>query len=233
MTDQAHCAPPVLPIGDPIAPPADVKAPEVSSFKLLATLAVAGAAAGLLVVGVYKATLPTIERYSAAKVETAVREVLKNPARWDTLYLQNNALTRKPTGSNDLKDMPKAYVGYDEAGKKLGAAVTAQEPGFQEEVLLMIGFDPSTSTIIGFKVVDEKETPGLGDKIERDTAFGGQFPGRVAPLKGVKARDPSDPSQVQTITGATISSRAVVRIINHAVEKWQPLLAAYDKGGSK
>ncbi|HMA21319.1 MAG TPA: FMN-binding protein, partial [Gemmatimonadaceae bacterium] len=69
--------------------------------------------------------------------------------------------------------------------------------------------------------------------IERDTSFGGQFPGRVAPLKGVKTRDPSDPSQVQTITGATISSRAVIRIINHAVEKWQPLLATYDKGGVK
>ncbi len=229
----AHHGPPIPPSAEAVVPPETAKAPEVSSFKLLATLALAGAAAGLLVVAVYKATLPTIERYSAAKVETAVREVLKNPARWDTLYLQNGALTRKPVGSADLKDMPKAYVGYDESGKELGAAVTAQEPGFQEEVLLMIGFDPATSTLIGFKVVDEKETPGLGDKIERDTSFGGQFPGRVAPLKGVKARNPSDPSQVQTITGATISSRAVIRIINHAVEKWQPLLANYDKGGTK
>lgn len=233
MTGHAHHAPPVAPTDGSAAPPPGVKAPEVSSFKLLATLAVAGAAAGLLVVGVYKATLPTIERYSAAKVEIAVREVLKNPARWDTLYLQNNALTQKPTGSNDLKDMPKAYVGYDEAGKRLGAAVTAQEPGFQEEVLLMIGFNPETSSLIGFKVVEQKETPGLGDKIERDTSFTNQFPGRVTPLKGVKARDASNPNQVQTITGATISSRAVIRIINHAVEKWQPLLATYDKGASR
>lgn len=233
MTGHAHHGPPIAPTGDPVAPPADVKAPEVSSFKLLATLALAGAAAGLLVVGVYKATLPTIERYSAAKVETAVREVLKNPARWDTLYLQNGALTKKPSAGDNAKELPRAYVGYDESGKQLGAAVTAQEPGFQEEVLLMIGFEPSTGTLIGFKVVEEKETPGLGDKIERDTSFGGQFPGRVAPLKGVKARDPSDPSQVQTITGATISSRAVIRIINHAVEKWQPLLATYEKGATK
>lgn len=97
----------------------------------------------------------------------------------------------------------------------------------------MIGFEPSNGKLIGFKVIEEKETPGLGDKIERDSAFGSQFPGRATPLKGVKVRNASDPNQVQTITGATISSRAVIRIINHAVEKWQPLLVAYEKGGAK
>jgi electron transport complex protein RnfG len=233
MTGHAHHAPPVAPSGIGAAPPASAKAPEVSSLKLLATLALAGAAAGLLVVAVYKATLPTIERYEAAKVEGAVREVLKAPARWDTLYLRNGALIKSAGSSADTKDLPKAYVAYDASGKQSGVAVTAQEPGFQEEVLLMIGFEPANGKLIGFKVLDEKETPGLGDKIERDTSFSHQFPGRVAPLKGVKARNGDNLNEVQTITGATISSRAVIRIINHAVEKWQPLLAAYRTGGTK
>jgi electron transport complex protein RnfG len=228
-----HHGPPAAPSAVAIAPPAIAKAPEVSSLKLLATLAIAGAAAGLLVVAVYKATLPTIEKYEAAKVEGAVREVLKAPVQWDTLYLQKGALTKSPAPGDDRKALPTAYLAFDASGKTLGAAVTAQEPGFQEEVLLMIGFEPTSGTLIGFKVLEEKETPGLGDKIERDTSFVSQFPGRVAPLKGVKARNVSDPSQVQTITGATISSRAVIRIINHAVERWQPLLAAYEKGGTK
>ena len=230
MTAHAHHAPPSVP-SVTVTPPPSAKAPEVSSWKLLATLALAGAAAGLLVVEVYRATLPTIERYEAAKVDGAVREVLRAPARWDTLYLLNGALSKSP-GAGDRKSLPRAYVGYDAGGRRMGAAVTAQEPGFQEEVLLMIGFEPSSGTLIGFKVLDEKETPGLGDKIERDTAFGAQFAGRVAPLKGVKARNAGDASQVQTITGATISSRAVIRIINHAIERWQPLLVAYQKGGT-
>ena len=232
MTGHSHHGPPSAPVALS-ATDSSAKAPEVSSWKLLATLAIAGAAAGLLVVAVYKATLPTIERYEAAKVEGAVREVLKAPARWDTLYLQKGVLTKAPAPGDDRKGLPTAYVGYDAAGKKLGAAVTAQEPGFQEEVLLMIGFEPSSGTLIGFKVLAEKETPGLGDKIELDTSFGAQFPGRIAPLKSVKTRGATDPSQVQTITGATISSRAVIRIINHAVERWQPLLAAYEKAGTK
>lgn len=231
MTVHAHHGPPSAPSAVAVTPPATAKAPEVSSWKLLATLAIGGAAAGLLVVAVYKATLPTIERYAATKEATAVREVLKEPARWDTLYLQRGALTKSPSAGDERKGLPKAYLGFDAAGNRLGAAVTAQEPGFQEEVLLMIGFDPSSGTLIGFKVLDEKETPGLGDKIERDTSFASQFSGRIAPLKGVRKVDGGDRSQVQTITGATISSRAVIRIINHAIERWQPLLVAYQKGG--
>lgn len=233
MSAHAHHGPPAAPSTLAATPPATAKAPEVSSWKLLGTLALGGAAAGLLVVAVYKATLPTIERYAAAKEASAVREVLREPARWDTLYLQKDALTKSPATSDDRKTLPKAYLGFDASGNPLGAAVTAQEPGFQEEVLLMIGFEPSNGQLIGFKVLDEKETPGLGDKIERDTSFGAQFKGRIAPLKGVRKRDAADLSQVQTITGATISSRAVIRIIDHAVERWQPLLIAYEKRGAQ
>lgn len=232
MSAHAHHGPPSAP-GPAVTPPATAKAPEVSSLKLLATLAIAGAAAGLLVVAVYRATLPTIEKYEALKVQVAVREVLKAPARWDTLYLQNGTLTKSPKAGDDPKQLPKAYLGFDAGGRQIGVAVTAQEPGFQEEVLLMIGFEPASGTLIGFKVLEEKETPGLGDKIERDTAFTSQFAGRIAPLKGVKARNASDAGQVQTITGATISSRAVIRIINHALERWQPLLAARERTGSR
>lgn len=234
MTAHAHHhGPPGAPSSIAVTPPPSAKAPEVSSWRLLSTLALGGAAAGLLVVAVYRATLPRIEGYEAAKVAGAVREVLKAPVRWDTLYLQKGALTKTPSGGDERKSLPTAYVGYDASGKSLGAAVTAQEPGFQEEVLLMIGFEPSNGRLIGFKVLDEKETPGLGDKIERDKSFVSQFPGRIAPLKGVKKASAGNPGDVQTITGATISSRAVIRIINHAVEKWQPLLVAYERRGGQ
>jgi electron transport complex protein RnfG len=233
MTAHAHHGPPSVPGSIAATPPPTAKAPEVSSWRLLSTLALGGAAAGLLVVAVYRATLPRIEGYEAAKVAGAVREVLKAPASWDTLYLEKGSLTKTPSAGAERKSLPTAYVGYDASGTKLGAAVIAQEPGFQEEVLLMIGFEPSNGTIIGFKVLDEKETPGLGDKIERDKSFVSQFPGRVAPLKGVKKVNAGNSSEVQTITGATISSRAVIRIINHAVEKWQPLLVAYEKRGGQ
>lgn len=203
------------------------------AWRLLLTLAVAGALSGWLVVSVYKVTLPAVQKHAAEQQRAAVSEVLKAPVRWDTLYLVNGALTRTVPSGADPIDLPKAFVGFDASAKRVGVAITASEPGFQELLTLMIGFDPSSGALIGYKVLDQKETPGLGDKIEKDSLFGAQFTGRVVPLQGVKGRAGKPPSEVQTITGATISSRAVIRIINNAVAKWRPLLDAWDRGGAK
>lgn len=200
------------------------------AWRLLLTLFIAGAASGLLVVAVYRMTLPAIQKSAAAKVAVAVREVLKAPASWDTLYLVNDALVAKLPAGGDPAAFAKAFVGRDESGKRTGVAVEGEGPGFQEMMRLMIGFDPSTGAIIGIKVVDQKETPGLGDKIENDTSFLGQFASRLAPVTGVKDRAGKPPSQVQTITGATISSRAVIKIVNTTIARWQLLLQRFDKG---
>lgn len=207
-------------------------APDVSSWRLLATLAIAGAMAGTLVVLVYQVTLPSIQKYAGAKIEGAVREVLRAPAKWDTLYLVAGKLSRTPPTGVDVREATKAFVGLDAAGARTGVAVEAEEPGFQAELRLMIGFDPSTQAVTGYTVLDQKETPGLGDKIERDTLFVQQFRGKVAPMKGVRNAT-TDASRVQTITGATISSRAVIRIINNAVALWQPRVLAFDREGGK
>jgi Na+-translocating ferredoxin:NAD+ oxidoreductase RnfG subunit len=105
---------------------------QVAAWRLLVTLGIAGAASGALVVSVYRVTLPSIQRYAAAQEAEAVREVLKAPARWDTLYLVNGALvTAAPEGA-DRGELPRAYLGRDAAGRRTAVAVTAREPGFQE-----------------------------------------------------------------------------------------------------
>jgi electron transport complex protein RnfG len=222
MTAAPHCH---------VPPPPPLEQKSTPAWKLLTTLGIAGAAAGWLIVTVYNLTLPAIQKHAAEQEAGAVSEVLKAPARWDTLYLVGDALSKTPPEGVDKQAAQKAFVGFDVGGRRLGVAVTAAEPGFQELITLMIGFDPATGTLTGYKVLDQQETPGLGQRIETDTAFGDQFAGRVAPLKGVKKRSGDDPSQVQTISGATISSRAVIRIINNAIAKWRPLLQAYDRGG--
>ncbi len=203
------------------------------AWRLVATLAIAGAISGWLVASVYEWTLPAIERHAAEREKAAVYEVLGAPARWDTLYLVDNALTRTAPAITGFARAPRAFVGFDADGQELGVAITGTEPGFQDNVTIMIGFRPASGDLIGFRVLEQKETPGLGDKIEDDTVFTGQFAGRTPPLRGVKGVSSGGTDEVQTITGATISSRAVVRIINNAIARWSPLLAAWDSGGAK
>ena len=212
------------------APPLPKAEPPVKASRLIMTLAFGGAFAGLLIASVYEKTLPTIQKYADSKIEGAVNEVLGKPFRLQTLYLVGEKLSATPPAGVELRAVTKAYVGFDAQDARVGVAVEAAEPGFADDVRLMVGFDPETSALTGFSVLGQKETPGLGDKIEKNEAFVSAFRGKVTPIKGTKNAT-SDGSTVQTITGATISSRTVIQIINHAVELWRPRLQAFDKEG--
>lgn len=215
------------------APPSVTPRASTPAWRLVATLAIAGAISGWLVSSVYQWTLPAIEQHAAEREKAAVFEVLGAPARWDTLYLVDDALTRTAPATTGYARAPRAFVGFNADGQELGVAITGTEPGFQDNVTVMIGFKPATGALIGFRVLEQKETPGLGDKIEIDTSFTGQFAGRTPPLRGVKGTTSGGTDEVQTITGATISSRAVVRIINNAITRWSPLLEAWNQGGAE
>jgi len=208
------------------APP--VVAKDVRSWKLLAMMTGGGAIAGLLIVSAYTLNLPRIERHQGEVMQMAITEVLESPATYDTLYLHNGALVKDLPAGTDTKKLEKVYLGHDAAGKRVGFAVSAAENGFQDLVMLMFGYDASAHKLIAMKVIGNKETPGLGNKIETDSSFVNGFANAVAPINGVKKdRGKSTPSDVVMITGATISSRAVIRIIDNAIARWQPLMDAY------
>lgn len=212
-TPHAHAAP----------PPA---VPDVPAWRLFATLGVGGAAAGLLIVLVWGLTQPTIQRNKAERLRVAVAEVLRGPVRFDTLFVVDGALRAEaPPGRRTVEQV---YVGYGADGRRTGFALVAAEPGFADVVRLIYGYDPGTQQVLGMKVLENKETPGLGDKIERDTAFVNQFAGAATPLRGVKPdRATGDVHEIDMITGATISSRAVVRIVNNSLERFEPMIQAY------
>jgi len=211
--------------------------PEASSFRLLMTLGLAGALAGVLLVFVFLWSDPRIQAYRAQVLREAVQEVLNGPARYETVFLlQDSTLTAQlPEGVDSLDQnqvLDKVYLGYDEGGRPVGFAVEGAEPGFQDIITLIFGYDPQTRQLLAMKVLDHAETPGLGDKIIKDTVFVAEFSGVRAPIEGVKPdRNTGDADQVDMITGATISSRAVIAIINHRIEALGDLLAAYQPTG--
>ena len=197
----------------------------VSPGRLVATLGGAGALAGALIVIAFFLTQPAIEAHRARRLNAAITEVLRGPARYDTLYVVGGALRRDPPPGKNPKTLEKVYLGHAADGSPVGYAVVAQEPGFADVVRVIFGYDPATKKLLGMKVIESKETPGLGDLIEKKKEFVSQFTGRTAPLKGVKAgAGKGDPSEVDLITGATISSRTVVRIINNALARLGPAL---------
>ncbi len=204
--------------------------PHTQSWRLLLTLGGSGALAGLLIVLAYNATKPRIDAHKAELLGAAIKEVLHSPQRTDTIYLVNGALTDKPSASGDRAKLERIYKGYSADGRVAGYAITTSEAGFADQIGLIFGYDAAEKQVLGLKIVSSKETPGLGDKIEQP-AFRSRFLKKVAPLRGIKGKPPvGDKSGIEMITGATISSRTVIREINNAVTRWQPMLEKYERG---
>lgn len=209
------------------APPAPV---DVPAWRLISTLAVAGALAGLLIVLVYQWAEPRIEAHQAEVLRGAIQVVLNGPDHYQTLYVNGDHLSDQPPAGVDPKKAEAVYLGFDANNQPIGFAVPGAEPGFQDIISLIFGYQPATSQLLGMTVMDDKETPGLGDKISSDPSFAAGFKGALGPIVGVKkGAETGDKHEVDMITGATISSRAVIGIINHRIERFGPLLQAYWK----
>jgi electron transport complex protein RnfG len=200
---------------------------EPSSLRLVATLGLAGLLSGLIIAAVYEATLPAIEAYRAQVLRDAVFKVLPGIEQMQRLVYQDGQLVASE-GEADEDDV--LFAGYAADGKLVGYAIPTAGPGFQDIIRVLYGYLPDKRQVSGMEVLESRETPGLGDKIYKDLAFVANFdalavdPEIVAVKKGTKTQ----PNQVDAITGATISSKAVVRIINEANRRWLERFAESD-----
>ncbi|MGB5734374.1 MAG: FMN-binding protein [Thiohalocapsa sp.] len=200
---------------------------EPSSLRLVATLGLAGLLSGLIIVSVYEATLPAIEAYKAKVLREAVFKVLPGVDHMQRLVYADGKLVASEGGANDDDAL---FAGYAADGALVGYAIPTAGPGFQDIIRVLYGYLPDNRQVSGMEVLESRETPGLGDKIYKDLAFVANFdalavdPEIVAVKKGTKTQ----PNQVDAITGATISSKAVVRIINEANRRWLERLGGLD-----
>lgn len=211
----------------PPSDPGNGGPPQVDSFRLLRTLALAGAIAGFVLVFVYEATQPAIQAYKAEQLRLAIQEVLKEPDRYDTLFVYDGRLTPELPEGFTADQLEQVYLGYLDQ-QPVGFAVASQKAGFQDIVRVIFGYDPQSNALLGMKVLESKETPGLGDKIEKDSSFVNQFDGSQPLLIGVKrGQGTGSPTEIDMITGATISSRTVIQIINDALDRLRPAMQSF------
>lgn len=208
---------------------------EPGAARLVLTLVVAGALSGLVLVGVFLGTEPRILRNQYEALQAAVFRVLPGTTSSALLVVRGGRLERYEGPEGVLPKEPVVVAGYDAEGRFVGYAVPGTGPGFMDAIGLLYGFDPARRTIVGMEVLESRETPGLGDKIITDDAFLANFaalavdPEIVAVKRGTK----SAPNEVDSITGATISSEAVVKILNESRKRWDSLLVPAGETASK
>jgi electron transport complex protein RnfG len=118
------------------------------------------------------------------------------------------------------------YKLFDKNDKALGYAFIASGQGYQGTVKMLAVINPDLSRLEGIEVIESVETPGLGAKIQ-ENPFREQFKNLSVgePIECTK-EEPVKDNQIKAITGATVSSRAVVNILNKRIEELKGELSA-------
>ena len=124
-----------------------------------------------------------------------------------------NSITAAPIAATAEKarEAAKAAVLCGEDGY---TAEGRSGEGYGGDIVLMVGFKKDKKTVISYKVLQASETPGLGMKL-KTPEFTGQFAGKDGSSLKVK----KDGGEIEAITSATITSRAVCKAIADAQSK--------------
>lgn len=111
-------------------------------------------------------------------------------------------------------------------GKPSAVVLESYGRGYGGDIGVMVGIDLETEQLRGIGVTTHQETPGLGSKAQDDPAFGRQF-------RGIQVGDPirvtTDGGTINSIGGATVTSRGVCGGATEAVKIYQELKPQIDE----
>lgn len=184
-----------------------------SIFQLGLILLIITAVAGLIVGAVYNITKEPIKREEQRANDEAMKELLSNADKFQKkdMKLSNGVLEV----NEGLKD-----------GKIIGYDIKTSSKGYGGPIDIMIGIK-TDGTLSGIKILSQTETAGLGANCEQPE-FYGQYNGKPSEDLTVVKSDNVKKNEIKAITGATITSRAVTKGVDEAIDFYNKNL----KGGN-
>jgi electron transport complex protein RnfG len=164
----------------------------------------------------YFGTADRIEAQQQAKLLEVLNEVVPKNMHDNALYADCIEVDAAALGGNKPHLVYRATLNGEP--KALVLEATAPD-GYSGNIELVIGVDTSM-TVLGVRVIEHKETPGLGDKIELAVSdWIRSFSGRTYSQQTEKVwQVKKDGGEFDQFTGATITPRAVVSSVTRALQ---------------
>lgn len=155
---------------------------------------------------------------------------LVNSVTADIIYENNvkseNAARAELIAADSFNDMGDGIFIALKGGKCAGYCVKAETKGYGGALKLLVGFDDKLR-LSGIKITESSETAGLGSKAG-EPAFSESLRGKE-PLLTVKKNGGAGKSEVDAISGATITSKAVTNAINESYKLLKNKLEGAEK----
>ena len=200
-----------------------------SVLRIQAVLVAIALVAGLSIATVHEWTRPMVMAQRGGLLGDAALQVMPGAASY-RIYVRAAEGGLRLMGDGDH---PELFIGLDEQGRTVGAAIVGSGMGYADIIQLVYGVDPAAGRLTGMRVVASRETPGLGSVIVDDRDWVETFTRIHLPFDGqqrlrnlrVRSNANHEQGEVDAISGATVSVAAVTRIINSSLADWLPILS--------
>ena len=203
---------------------------------MLRTLTLVAGLSGFLVVLAFQLTEPLIEENKRIAIERALFKVIPGAVNRRDFMLTGTTLN--PAENGKPGEGIRIYAGYDDQDRLAGIALEAAAQGYQDVIRILYSYEPACECIRGIEVLKMAETPGIGDKIAKDPGFLRNFEaldarldttgsGLAQAIVSVKHGSKTEPWQIDAISGATISSKAVARMLNDTAQRILPQITRH------
>ncbi len=163
---------------------------------------------------VYEITKEPIAAADAATAQAAYSKVFADAESFEAYEgfdKEAAASLMEEQGFND--EITDVQTAKDGSGNSLGYVITVTaKDGSQANITFSVGIQMD-GTVNGYSITSIAETPGLGDKAKNEE-FSGQFQGKQADSFTVVKQAPASDSEIESISGATITSRAMTNGVN-------------------
>lgn len=161
------------------------------------TLSLICALSGAALAAANLVTRSRIIAQAQAEEDAGLKEIFPQAARFEAIKKQGQL---------------SYYKAYNADGSLAGVVFKAEQKGYSSQIQTLAGMN-ADGVISAIKVISQNETPGLGAQVSTDS-FQAQF----------KSKNIADLDQVQAISGATISSRAVIESVKKKAQEIKELM---------
>ena len=179
---------------------------------------------GLILGIVYGITKGPIDEANKKAAQTAYQAVFADASTFEAYTDFDAAQSEELMTENGYSDeIDDVQVAEDASGNPLGYVITVTaKDGSQANITFSVGI-ANDGTVNGYSITSISETPGLGDKAKTEE-FSGQFAGKQVDAFSVVKSAPSSDSEIEAISGATITSKAMTNGVNACITYFQNVL---------
>ena len=173
---------------------------------------------------VYGITKEPIAAADMAKAQAAYKEVFETAESFEEYAAFDKEEAASLMEENGFSDeITAVQVAKDGSGSDLGYVITVMaKDGSPANITFSVGI-ANDGTVNGYSITSIAETPGLGDKA-KNPEFSGQFAGKQAEKFEIVKQAPASDSEIESISGATITSKAMANGVNACMAYFRNVL---------